>query len=184
MRVMATSGTKKKGSNSTRATDFGPPELAKRFTIVPKLSATSGYHGKVADDTEIDHLLLLDRITSAEHSMLVALLQKLHKATFVGLKSPDFNGVAHSDPSRMADRKANAVMSVCYLMKKMDQLIGRGYRTALINLVLLDAPWPGTIDSLRQCVLTLQDIMGAGQRELRGKQPRQDKFPVGVHAHH
>lgn len=175
---------KRKASTSTRATDFGPPELAKRFTIVPKLSATSGFHGKVADDTEIDMLLLHDTITSAEHSMLVALLQKLHKATFVGLKSPDFNGVAHSDPCRMADRKAHAVMSVCHVMKRMDDVLGRGYRAALVNLVLLDMPWSGTIEALRLCIAALQDILGDRQRELGRKQARQDQFPVRMHAHH
>lgn len=174
---------KRKASSSTRAVDFGPSELAQRFTVVPKLTATSGYHGKVVDDTEIDMLLLHDDITAAEHSMLVALLQKLHKATFVGLKSPDFNGVAHSDPSRMADRKANAVMSVCHVMKRMDAAMGRAYRTALINLVLLDIPWHDSIKSLRLCIAALQDVMGDRQRELGGKQPRQHKFPVGVHAH-
>lgn len=173
---------KRKASTSVRATDFGSPELAKRFTIVPKLSATSGYHGKVLDDNEIDTLLLKDQINATEHSMLVALLQKLHKATFVGLKSPDFNGVAHSDPSRLADRKAHAVMSVCNLIKMMDKMIGRGHRAALINLVLLDAPWPSTIKELRLCIAALQDVMGDRQRELGGKKPRQDKLLVRMHA--
>jgi hypothetical protein len=175
---------KRKASTSVRATDFGAPELAKRFTIVPKLSATSGYHGKVLDDNEIDTLLLKDQITATEHSMLVALLQKLHKATFVGLKSPDFNGVAHSDPSRLADRKAHAVMSVCGLITRMDQAMGRSLRAALINLVLLDVPWPDTIKKLRLCIAALQDVMGDRQRELGGKKPRQDKLPVGMHTHH
>ena len=129
--------------------------------MVPKLTASNGFTGKVCDDTEIDLMLLHDQITSAEHSMLVALLQKLHKATFVGLKSPDFNGVAHSDPCRMADRKAHAVMSVCHVMKRMDQVLGRGYRTALVNLVLLDMPWSGTIERLRLRIAALQDILGA-----------------------
>ena len=66
--------------------------------MVPKLTASNGYTGKVVDDSEIDRLLLCDSISSVEYSLLVALLHKLHRATFVGLKSPDFNGIAHSDP--------------------------------------------------------------------------------------
>lgn len=175
--------TRKKVSASTRQpVDYGSPHLAKRFTIVPKLTASNGYHGKVVDDTEIDKLLLHDDISALEHSLLVALLQRLRKATFIGLKSPDFNGVAHSDPSIMADRKANAVVSVVGLMKRLDQKLGRAQRASLINLVLLDVPWPGTLDALHGCIFALQDLFGSGQGKLKGEKTGKDRFPVWMHA--
>lgn len=149
----------KQKTSSIVATDYGSPELAKRFTVVPKLTASNGYQGKVLDDSEIDRLLLNDTISAVEYSLLVALLHKLHRATFVGLKSPDFNGVAHSDPSRIAARKANAVMSVCYIVKGMDKAMGKQYRIALIDLVLLDIPWPFDVTCLRTCVRALDGVL-------------------------
>lgn len=178
--------TKRKASCSTREAasyiDYGAPELAQRFTIVPKLTLSNGFHGKVVDDTEIDGLLLHDSISALEHSLLVALLQRLHKAMFVGLKSPDFNGVAYSDPSRLADRKAHAVMSVCGLVKQMDRRMGRVRRTALVNLVLLDTPWPGSLVSLRKSIVALQDVIGDRQGKFKRQKAAKHEVPVGVHA--
>lgn len=166
---MAKTSQKQKPS-SVRATDYGAPELAKRFTVVPKLTASNGYTGKVVDDSEIDRLLLYDHISSVEYSLLVALLHKLHRATFIGLKSPDFNGVAHSDPSRIADRKANAVMSICHVIKLMDRVMGRINRAALVDLVLLDAAWPFDMTCLHKCVLALEGVL-TGPRSRSAEPP-------------
>ena len=130
--------------------DWGTTELARRFTVVPRLSGAYSFHGKVIDDSEMDRLLAKDAITPMEYSLLEALLKKLHKATFVGLKSPDFNGVATSDPSHMSDRKACAVMSICHIVRVMDKLMGKANRAALINLVLLDQPWPNGLPLLHR----------------------------------
>lgn len=176
-------GLTKQKHSSTRATDYGPSELAKRFTVVPKLTTSNVYTGKVVDDSEIDRLLFLDRINALEHSLLVALLNRLHRAMFIGLKSPDFNGVAHSDPSRISERKAVAVMGICHIVKAMDKVMGHANRMALINLVLLDVPWPNGLPVLHDCVLTLQDVLGGGQGELKRKQLGKHKLPVGMHAH-
>jgi hypothetical protein len=175
--------TKRRAASCTirEATDYGPPELAQRFHIVPKLTASNGFQGKVTDDTEIDALLLHDSISALEHSLLVALLQRLHKAMFVGLKSPDFNGVAYSDPSRLADRKANAVMSVCGLIGQMDRAMGRVCRSALIDLVVQDMPWPSHLN-LHRSILALQDVMGDRQGKLGGEQAAKDKVAVRMHA--
>jgi hypothetical protein len=175
--------TKRKTSFSTRgATDYGSPELAQRFTVVPKLTASNGFHGKVADDTEIDSLLLHDVISALEHSLLMALLQRLHKAMFIGIKSPDLNGVAYSDPSRLADRKANAVMSVCGLISRMDIAMGRVCRSALIDLVIGDVPWPSHLN-LHRATLALQDCLADRQRKLTGQETGQHEVPVGMHAY-
>lgn len=179
---MAPSSTKKKNPTSSRATDYGSPELAKRFTVVPKLTASNSFTGKVCDDTEIDLMLLHDKITALEHSLLVALLNRLHRATFVGLKSPDLNSVSASDPSRMADRKAVAVMGVCRIIEAMDVVMGQGRRKALVDLVLLDKPWPD-LPGFHDCVLALQDILGDGERKFKRKQAGQNEVLVGVHAH-
>ena len=132
----------KKASRSIKATDYGSPGLARHFTVVPKLTASNGFTGKVVDDTEIDRLLLHDEINSLEHSLLVALLNRLHVASFVGLKSPDLNGVGSSDPSRAADRKVQAVLTITGITERMDRTFGRGKRMALVNLVLMDVQWP------------------------------------------
>jgi hypothetical protein len=134
---------------------------------VPKLTASNGYQGKVLDDSEIDRMLLNDRISSVEYSLLVALLNKLHRATFVGLKSPDFNGVAHSDPSRMADRKAHAVMSVVGITKAMDKVMGWQKRSALINLVLLDQTWPFDGPCLHSCLSLLDGVLSPARNNPR-----------------
>ena len=174
---------KRRATCTTReATDYGTNLLAQRFTVVPKLTASNGFQGKVADDTEIDALLLCNSISALEHSLLVALLQRLHKAMFVGLKSPDFNGVAYSDPSRLADRKAHAVMSVCGLMRRMDEAMGRARRSALVDLVIQDVPWPSHLN-LHLSILALQNVMGDRQGELGRQQTAKDKVPVRMHAH-
>ena len=149
--------------------------------MVPKLTASNGYTGKVVDDSEIDRLLLNDTISSVEYSLLVALLHKLHRATFVGLKSPDFNGVAHSDPSLMADRKANAVMSVVGIVRQMDKAMGRANRAALIDLVLLDVPWPSDLPCLHRCVLALDGVLTSRYSQPAGpysKRSRQSPAPA------
>lgn len=156
-----TTGTKKKTSSTAKATDYGSPELARRFTVVPKLTASNGYTGKVVDDSELDRLLLTDTISSAEYSLLTALLQRLHKATYVGLKSPDFGGVAYSDPSLIADRKAKAVRSIIRTIRAMDRTMGRANRMALIDLLLLDRPWPYDLPCLHRCVDALEDLFTA-----------------------
>lgn len=148
---------KSTGEGTTR--DFGSPELGKRFTVVPRLASANSYHGKVVDDTEIDRLLLRDYITSAEHGMLVSLLAKLRKGSFTSIQSPDLNSSYQAaDPSRSADRKSEAIRTVTRLMAELDDSIGAHKRTALINLVLLDTPWPFSLGALRKSVRVLQDI--------------------------
>jgi|SRR6478736_502582 hypothetical protein len=153
---------KRKASSTIKTTDYGTRELAKRFTVVPRLTLSNGYTGKVVDDTEIDRLLLNDVIGSDEYSLLVALLHRLHRASFVGLKSPDFTGIGHvADPTRLAERKANAVLTVVHVVKVMDQKMGSVYRAALINLVLLDTPWPYGKASLHDCITALDAALSS-----------------------
>lgn len=160
--------TRRKTSSTVRASDYGTNELAKRFTVVPKLTLSSGYMGKVVDDSEPDRLLLTDVISSSEYSLLIALLQRLHKATFVGLKSPDFNGIAHSDPSLIGDRKAKAVRSIIRVMGAMDKAMGRANRAALVNLVLLDTPWPYDLACLHRCVDALESLLTTAPSSRQG----------------
>lgn len=163
---MERSGTVTKNTPSTR--DYGTPGLARHFTVIPKLSMSDGYHGKVADDTEVDRLLLTDTIDPMQHSLLIAMFRVLKAGSFVGLRSPDFNAVSAPDPAGLAERKARAVRSVTALFTALDRKVGRTMRCALTDLVLLDKPWPSGL-SLADGILALQDIFVGRKREL----PRQ-----------
>lgn len=124
--------------------DFGTVELGRRLTIVPTLSQgpTGGFSGRVVDESEVDRLLFTDAITASEHATLGLLLRKLMKANFVGMRSPSLEAPIQSDPSIIADKKANLIRSVNKMIDKMDEKIGRPKRIALVNLVLMDTPWP------------------------------------------
>lgn len=146
--------------------DFGTPELAKRLTVVPKLTGGGfSYQGKVMDENEIDRLLLNDRITSAEHSILGAFMAKLVKANFVGVRSPSYDSAMHADPATVGDRRANIVRSVVALFKRLDGDMGRGKRVALTNLVLTDAPWPASDDDLKEAIRLLSRVLADPGRE-------------------
>jgi hypothetical protein len=168
-------------SSTRQRADYGTPELARRFSVVPKLSMSSGYNGKVIDDTEIDRLLMKDTINSMEHSLLVALFRVLRSASFVGLKSPDFNAISAPDPVGIADRKAFAVRRMASLTIVLDRQAGRAVRCALIDLVLLDRPWPLGPALLHHGILALQNVFAGGQRELKRAKVVDDGIPVWVH---
>lgn len=148
--------------------DFGTSELGRRFSVVPKLTRGNyGYNAKVLDETELDRLLLADRITAAEHSTLEALLKRLHKSAFVGLKSPSYDAVISADASIVADKKAQTIRSMVKIIDKMDNHaeIGRANRAALINLVLLDIPWAASDGVLKDCCKALDYIFTNRERK-------------------
>lgn len=138
--------------------DFGTPQLAQRLSIVPKLSRSGEHHGKIVDETEVDRLLLHDRITATQHSILEALMRRLYKANFVGLRSPSWEAPVQSDPTIMAQKKANQIRAMVRVIEQMDKEMGGPRRTALINLVLMDTPWPSDDASLHAVIDALQDI--------------------------
>lgn len=147
----------------TEPKDFGTHEMGRRFSVVPKLSGHNNYSGKVVDETEIDRLLLKDAITSAEHSTLEGLLRRLHKANFVGMKSPSYDAPISADPSIVGDKRAQTIRAMVKIVDKMDrnEKIGRFKRAALINLVLMDSPWPGSNESLKEAISALNVIFTA-----------------------
>lgn len=141
-------------------TDFGTTELSKRFKIVPKLTRGSyGLNGKVMDETEIDRLLLEDRIDPNEHSTLEMFLARLHKIGYIGLKSPSYDSPIHADPSGVGDKKANAVRGIIKLMAGLDRSVGNEKRRALINLVTQDEKFPYPDAELKQCIRSLMELM-------------------------
>lgn len=137
--------------------DNGTPELARRFTVVPKLTEYNNWSVKVMDETEIDRLLLQGVITPNQHSSLEGFMRRLHKVGFVGLKSPDYSSPISADPAKVGDRKAMAIRGVVKLTARLDKKIGPAKRRALVNLVLLDAPWKG--DDLIECIRFLDDAI-------------------------
>lgn len=142
------------------AIDIGTSELSHHFTIVPKLTRGSyGLNGRVMDETEIDRLLLEERINPNEHSTLEAFLNKLHRVGFVGLKSPSYDSPIHADPSVIGDKRANSVLGITKLIKKLDASIGRTRRMALVNLVVMDLRWEESDEILRECVGKLMEAM-------------------------
>ena len=141
--------------------DYGTPEIARRFRVVPKLTGPNSYAGRVLDDTEIDRLLSEDRIDSTEYSILEAFNQRLRKASYDALRSPDFNATVRADPSLIGDRKARAVATVIGIIGDMDkhEKIGRSKRNGLINLVSQDQPWSLGMETLHRSVGALQGIL-------------------------
>lgn len=138
--------------------DTGAPEIHKRLQVVPKFTK-SGTHMAVVDETEIDRLLLHDRITSAEHATLGLLMTRMHKANFVGIKSPTYDAPLSLDPSAVGDRRANQIRSIVKLFLALDKKLGHEKRKALVNLVLTDTSWPGDDKSLKDAVKVLAELL-------------------------
>lgn len=138
--------------------DYGTPEISGHFKVVPKFHR-DGTHMKVVDETEIDRLLLHDRITSAEHAVLEALMNRLRKANFVGIKSPAYDAPLSIDPSAVGDRRANQIRSVVALFVGLDRKLGQEKRKALVNLALMDVPWNGDDKSLKEAISTLSETL-------------------------
>ncbi len=137
--------------------DFGTGEMHRRLTvIVPKYST---YGAKVMDEAEIDRLLLRGWLTQNQHGTLEGLMRRLHKASFVGVKSPSYEAPANNDPSLISQKKTAAIRAVVKLFQRMDDELGREKRTALINLVLLDHEWPWDEKDLSATVGKLDDII-------------------------
>lgn len=148
---------------SSSAIDMGTPEMARRFTIVPKLSDPTTLTGKVLDGSEVDRLLLVDAIDPAQHATLNMLAKRLHGYGFSGMKSPDYSSRVHADATLVADKKAESLRGAVHLIDKMDKHphIGAFRRKKLVNLVLQEAPWGSLrhqIEELQYCVRALDDI--------------------------
>ena len=149
----------------TSGTDFGTKEMARHFTIVPKLTDPSTMAGRVLDGTEIDRLLMQEVIDTFQHATLQTLAKRLHGFGFVALKSPDYSSPIHADATAVSDKKADMIRGAVHLIDKMDRHpdIGAFRRKKMINLVLQDAPWSKKllrhqIEELRACVRALDDI--------------------------
>lgn len=140
--------------------DAGTPEMARRFTMVPRLSDPTTTTMKVIDGTELDKLLMLDVITTTQHATMLTLEKRLHGYGFMGVKSPDYSSPIHADAGAVSDKKAEKLRGAVHLVEKMDRHkdIGRHRRKKLVNLVLLDAPWGQKLDDLQVCIRALDDI--------------------------
>lgn len=139
--------------------DYGTSEIAKRFTVVPRLSQSSGMHMKVVDDTEIDRLLLRDEISPNQHATLEGFMRRLHKMGFVGVRSPDYESPVNLDPAQVGDRRANSVRGMVNIFRRLDRRITPTRRREMVNLCLMDVPWPGDRDSLHVCIAALDDVI-------------------------
>lgn len=148
--------------------DAGTPEMARRFTMVPRLSDPTTTTMKVIDGTELDKLLMHDAITTTQHATLMTLEKRLHGYGFMGVKSPDYSSPIHADAGAVSDKKAEKLRGAVHLVGKMDKHphIGAHRRKKLVNLVLLDAPWGKLrhqIEELHHCIRALDDIfLGRG----------------------
>lgn len=139
--------------------DYGTTELRRQFTVVPKLSGPTTMTFKVVDESEIDRLLMRDAIKPSQHATLEGLMRRLHKAGFIGLKSPAYDSPIHADASAVGDRKANLIRSTVMLFARLDKKIGPPRRKALVDLVLADVPWPGDDQSLLDIISQLDDVI-------------------------
>jgi hypothetical protein len=146
------------------AADFGTPQLARHFTIVPKLSDPTTLTGKIMDGGEIDRLLLHDVISANQHGTLTMLAKRLYSYGFSGMRSPDYaSPPTHLDPELVSAKKAEVIRGAVSLIKKMDNhpYIQQHRRMKLINLVLYDAAWGRLrhqIEDLHACCQALDDI--------------------------
>jgi hypothetical protein len=145
--------------------DYGTKELARHYTVVPKLVDPSTTAGRVMDGTEIDRLLFTDTISTVEHATLQTLARRLHGFGFVGLKSPDYSSPISADATAVADKKADVIRGAVHLFEKMDKHphIGPYRRKKLVNLVLQDAEWSKKmlrhqIEELQACIRALDDV--------------------------
>jgi hypothetical protein len=167
--------------------DYGTSEIARRFRIVPILAngPNGGMNAKVVDDNEVDKLLLNETITIQHHGTLMSLMGRLIKANFVALRSPSLEAPVQSDQSLIGDRRANLIRSINAIFKQLDEQVGQGKRKALIDLLILDAPWPGSADHLHGVINVLDDILAplrtAGKRKLEPTEFRKNKLSLRVY---
>lgn len=154
---------RKRKYQQVEAADYGTREMARHFTIIPKLIDNNTRAGRVLDGTAIDALLMNDVIDPMQHATLTMLANRLHSYGFVGLKSPDYSSPIHADPTQVSEKKAQALRGAVHLIEKMDKHpnIGRYRRKKLVNLALMDAPWGKLrhqIEDLRACIAALDHI--------------------------
>lgn len=152
-----------KKPKKTEHADFGTKEMARHFTIVPKLSDPTTFTGKVMDGTEIDTLLLNDVINTMQHATLSTLAKRLHGFGFVGLKSPDYSSRIFADATAVSEKKAETIRGAVSLFQKLDlhPHIGSHRRKKLVNLVLEDVPWGKLrhqMEELHACISALDDV--------------------------
>lgn len=144
--------------------DVGSPQLARHFTIVPKLSSPTTLSMKILDSSEMDKLLMQDVLTPAEHGTLVTLAKRLEDCGFSELRSPAYDSPVHADPSAVADKKADKIRGAVALIEKLDKAIGRYNRKRIINLALYSTPWTGQypkrnqIEDLKHCIRSIDEI--------------------------
>lgn len=140
--------------------DNGTPEMARRFTVVPKLTrGPFSYNLKVMDETAIDVLLLRGIITANHHSTLEGFMRRLLRMGFVGIKSPTMGSPVSTDPTIIGDKKAAAVLGMVRIYRRLDKKMGPAHRRSLVNLVLMDVHWPGDDASLLECIKALDDAI-------------------------
>lgn len=144
--------------------DHGTREIARQFTVVPKLTRGSyGFNLRVMDETAIDVLLLKGTINPNHHATLEGLMRRLHRMGFVGIKSPNMESPVFADPATVGDKRAAAVRGMVKIFMALDKKMGADKRRSLVNLVLMDVSWPGDDPSLLQCIKDLDDVI-AGRR--------------------
>lgn len=142
--------------------DYGTTEITHQYLVIPRLTRGSyGYNSKVMDETEIDRLLLKDIINASQHASLERFLKELMEAGFIGVRSPNYEAPVQSDASSSGDRKANIIRKSVAVMKRLERKVGKGRRSALVNLVILDTPWPYTKESLHDCIIAVDDALKA-----------------------
>lgn len=153
----------KKKYSPKQGMDTGSPMLARKFTVVPKLASPTVLTMKILDGTEVDKMLMNDEITPTQHGTLNTLARRLREYGYDDLRSPNYEGVASSDPELVAEKKAEKIRGAVALLDKMDKhhQIGRYRRKKLVNLALVDAPWgdkKAQVEDLKICIAALDDI--------------------------
>jgi len=103
-------------------------------------------------------MLLNDTITAQQHSSLELLAHRLNKFGWVAIRAQNYEPNMSSDPSIIADRRANLIRGAVKIIGSLDKKIGRPSRIALVNLCMEDAPWPFSEDELHASIRGLDAV--------------------------
>ncbi len=122
----------------TAPTDLGTPDLARRRTL--RLELTGRGHAvraRVTDTCELDRLRSLERITSDQHSAGDTLTRQLHRAGMLGMATSRFTRASRG--SDISNSTSDSLALVGDAIAWMDHIAGPSARSALLDVLLLDA---------------------------------------------
>ena len=119
---------------------------------------TSKVRARVLDETEIDRMLMAERITLDEHNTLESILRDLHAARMIGFRISRYEPtIPTTDPQAITDRQAMAVSKLGRLQKVLDDTYGIKIRRMIISLLVVDLPISSRFDPVMHSAVQTAD---------------------------